>query len=381
MKTNIYNFAKMMCLCLLMPLSIEAQAQAYQSLSVLGREVTSANAADILGDGGSVSYDAGTRTLTLRNADLPRDPYSPAISSIYALRAIKLIGKNYLKNYIELYQAEGEDFTISGDANTDCLFINSENEGGILVTGQYPADGWTWYKHNITLRDCYVEIHSSGFGVRGNRDMQPSKSLILQNAFLYVSSSQPGISRFTSITTSGRGGITFPEGAYLDKKLYAVTTNGRTAYQGPVIIDDRNNADALRRNCIAIHQKDGMVLNYAFTEKPVITYSGSDLILTTGSISVQYPLHTLRKMTIVGAEDLTAIDEVTFPDTEFSFSDEGAKVRGEKPGTPFYVFDLKGSKVYQGVIDAEGRASIPLHTLPQGIYVVKTQSTSFKIRK
>ncbi len=381
MKTNIYNFAKIMCMCLFVSLSIEAQAQAYQSLSILGREVTSANAADILGDGGSVSYDASTRTLTLRNADLPRDPYSSAIRSTYALNSIKLIGRNYLKNAIELYQAEGEDITISGNTNTDCLFINSELEGGILVNGQYPSDGWTWYKHNITFRDCYVKIHSAGYALRGNRQMEASNSVILQNAFLYVSSTSASIDRFDRLSTSNRSGITHPEGAYLDRKLHSVTTNGKASYYGAVIIDDRNNAASLRQNCISIHQKDGMVMNYYFTDKPVVSYSGSDLVLTSSSVTVQYPLHTLRKMTIEGVGDATAIDEVVVPDTEFSFSEEGANVRGEKPGTPFYVFDMKGMKCAEGTIDAEGKANIRLSSLPSGIYIVKTQSTSFKIKR
>lgn len=381
MKNNICNFAKIICMCLLVSLSIEAQAQGYQSLSILGREVTSANAADVLGDGGSVSYDAGTRTLTLRNADLPRDPYSAAIMSTYALSSIKLIGKNYLKNAIELYQAEGEDITISGNANTDCLFINSEREGGILVNGQYPSDGWTWYKHSITFRDCYVKINAAGYGLRGNRQMETSNSVILQNAFLYVSSTYASIDRFDRLSTSNRAGITHPEGAYIDKNLHTVTTSGKASYLGAVIIDDRNDAAFLRQNCFSIHQKDGMVVNYSFAEKPVVTYSGSDLVIKTSNVTVQYPLHSLRKMTIEGEEEVTSIDEVNLPDTEFSFSEEGAKVRGEKPGTPFYVFDLRGMKCAQGVIDAEGKANIRLSSLPSGIYIIKTQSTSFKIKK
>lgn len=143
-----------------------------------------------------------------------------------------------------------------------------------------------------------------------------------------------------------------------------------------------STSEIINENVIAIHQVSGSIITYAFEDKPVIRYSGEELVINTKSISVQYPLAYLRKLTLEGDWNMvTAIDEIPLPDTEFSFSDEGAKVRGEKPGTPFYVFDLKGSKVYQGVIDAEGRASIPLHTLPQGIYVVKTQSTSFKVKR
>ncbi len=105
-------------------------------------------------------------------------------------------------------------------------------------------------------------------------------------------------------------------------------------------------------------------------------------MVTTSTVTEQYPLDFLNKISVEGhVEEVTSIDEVILPDTEFSFSEEGAKVRGEKPGTPFYVFDLRGMMCAQGVIDAEGKANIRLSRLPSGIYIVKTQSTSFKIKR
>ena len=50
------------------------------------------------------------------------------------------------------------------------------------------------------------------------------------------------------------------------------------------------------QNAIAIYQKDGQVAKFAFTEKPVVTYSGSDLVLTTSKTIVQYPVYMLQKI-------------------------------------------------------------------------------------
>ncbi len=134
-------------------------------------------------------------------------------------------------------------------------------------------------------------------------------------------------------------------------------------------------------NAFVVYQTDGYVTGFAFSDKPVLSYSGENLVVTTNSITVQYPLAMVSKIVVEGKwQTVTGIEETTI-DTHFSFSDEGANVRGEKPGTPFYVFDMKGSKISQGTIDAEGKANIRLSSLPSGIYIVKTQSTSFKIKK
>ena len=40
-------------------------------------------------------------------------------------------------------------------------------------------------------------------------------------------------------------------------------------------------ATARTENAIVVYQKDGQVAKFAFSEKPVVTYSGNDLVLTT----------------------------------------------------------------------------------------------------
>ncbi|MCQ2223506.1 MAG: T9SS type A sorting domain-containing protein [Bacteroidaceae bacterium] len=139
------------------------------------------------------------------------------------------------------------------------------------------------------------------------------------------------------------------------------------------------SAIACAQNAIAIHQKNGQVAKFAFADKPEITYAGNDLLMTTSKTSVRYAMADLQKLTFDGS--FTVDVEEVKADVLFSFESNGIRINGEKPGTPFYVFDMKGSKVYQGVIDAEGRADIRMSQLPAGIYVVKTQSTSFKVKK
>lgn len=66
MKGSKYLFLSLLAVFLLLILPASAEAEEPVGLSVCGVEVTAANQSDILGDGGSISYDSGSKTLTLQ---------------------------------------------------------------------------------------------------------------------------------------------------------------------------------------------------------------------------------------------------------------------------------------------------------------------------
>ena len=137
------------------------------------------------------------------------------------------------------------------------------------------------------------------------------------------------------------------------------------------------------QNAVAIHQVDGQVATFAFTEKPVVTYSGNDLVLTTTKTSVQYPIYKLKKIDFdVSIDDLTGIEDVKEkPDVQFSFRDGSISIRGGEAGSQVYIYNIKGMKVRQYRLDSDGNATIPLSDLSKDFYVVKSKSFTFKFRK
>ena len=137
------------------------------------------------------------------------------------------------------------------------------------------------------------------------------------------------------------------------------------------------------QNAVAIHQADGQVATFAFTEKPVVTYSGNDLVLTTTKTSVQYPIYKLKKIDFnVSFDDLTGIKAAKEKaDAQFRFRDGTLTVRGGEAGSHVYIYNIKGVKVGQYRLDSDGNATIPLSDLSKDFYVVKSQSFTFKFRK
>lgn len=133
------------------------------------------------------------------------------------------------------------------------------------------------------------------------------------------------------------------------------------------------------QNAITIHQRDGQVASFAFSEKPVVTYADNQLVITTTKTSVQYPLYMLQK---IGFQltDATAIEQVK-SEAKFRFTDGTLYICGGTPGSQVYIYNMSGMTEGQYRIDDAGNAVIALQRLSKGHYIVKTSRFTFKITK
>ena len=135
------------------------------------------------------------------------------------------------------------------------------------------------------------------------------------------------------------------------------------------------------QNAIVVYQKDGTVAKFSFMEKPVVTYSGSDLVMTTSKTSVQYPIYLLQKIGFDVDDIINTVDEVKLPQTQFSFRGSTLTVKGGEPGSVVSLYTIKGTMAGQYRLDGNGCATIPLQNLGKGLYIVKTKQLSFKFHK
>jgi hypothetical protein len=137
------------------------------------------------------------------------------------------------------------------------------------------------------------------------------------------------------------------------------------------------------QNAVAVYQNDGTVATFAFTEKPVVTYSGNDLVLTTTKTSVQFPIYKLKKIDFdISLDDATGVKDVEKEaDVQFSFAGGKLIVRGGEAGSQVTIYNIKGVQVGQYQLDSNGNATISTDNLGKDFYVVKSKSFTFKFRK
>ena len=120
-------------------------------------------------------------------------------------------------------------------------------------------------------------------------------------------------------------------------------------------------SQAFAQSTLNVHQKSGGTISYAFSEKPVVSYSGNSLVLTTAKVNVEYPLSNLDKLTFEDGE-ANAIDQMSM----------------EAPADAVtHIYNISG------VLVKSVEASKPISTddLTPGVYVITNGKTTYKIIK
>lgn len=117
------------------------------------------------------------------------------------------------------------------------------------------------------------------------------------------------------------------------------------------------------QNTLNIHQKDGTVVRYAFSEKPVVTYTDIGIHLVSKIEEIDYPMENLQMWT---------------------FEDN--------PSQPTGIFQTEGTKddiriyttagiLVRTIPQNAGNAIFSTADLPAGVYIINNGKTSYKITK
>lgn len=129
-----------------------------------------------------------------------------------------------------------------------------------------------------------------------------------------------------------------------------------------------------------IHCKSGADVIILLDERPKVTFDNNDLVIATQTRVVNYPAEEVLKFTYL--DELPAhVDNVTQSDMVFSFDDNKLMVQHLDPNAAVTVCAVDGRILASGQSDAQGRVSLTLPEVPGGVYVVKTPSVTFKVRK
>ena len=134
--------------------------------------------------------------------------------------------------------------------------------------------------------------------------------------------------------------------------------------------------------CLVLTESSGAVSKFALADAPVLTYSGSDLVVSCSGQTMTVGLEGLKLS--FGEMETTRIEAVKdgvkdADRLQFSFGE--ASFEGLTPGALVSVYAIDGKMVTKVKADQDGRASVSLMSLPNGVYVLRTPSKSFKVKK
>lgn len=125
---------------------------------------------------------------------------------------------------------------------------------------------------------------------------------------------------------------------------------------------------------------DQTVSTFELASSPVVTYSGNDIVVTCGSEVFQTSMANIEavKFEKGGA---SGIERITTTEPRAAFAFGNASFEGMQAGAPVTVYTLDGRTVATAKADSEGRATVSMSGLQQGVYIIRTPNKSFKIKK
>ena len=116
---------------------------------------------------------------------------------------------------------------------------------------------------------------------------------------------------------------------------------------------------------LIVHQKSGGTVEFAFREKPVVTYSEGYLVISVSEASVSYPLSDMQKF--------------TFGELSDNYTRITAPV--EVAPQPTYIYNISGILVRTLQPSEDGSTPATIDGLPTGTYIIKNGNTNYKINK
>ena len=136
-------------------------------------------------------------------------------------------------------------------------------------------------------------------------------------------------------------------------------------------------AHATVQNVVAIYPLQGEVALFAFADQPELTYTATDLVLTTTQTSVQYPISNLRKVAFEQRDVDEAIENIEIPEC-FSFRGGQIIINGGKANSLVNLYSTQGTLLRQLRLDDDGNGAISTQDLRGMAIIVQNGSITFK---
>lgn len=141
----------------------------------------------------------------------------------------------------------------------------------------------------------------------------------------------------------------------------------------PAIPDDEGHDYYL-----VLWQTNGEQEIFNLHTRPTIQYRDGQFWVISTKVEIGYPEETVEMFTLT--HDIstlpTPIDAV-MPEPE----PLGVTHSEARPGSPIKIFDAGGRMMATYTVDADGQLRYALSSLPAGVYIIKTESTTIKIIK
>lgn len=137
----------------------------------------------------------------------------------------------------------------------------------------------------------------------------------------------------------------------------------------------------LAQNTLTVHQKDGQEFSFGFEEKPLVTFTETELVVKTSKVELRYELSKFSKFTF----DEKEIDDTVMPVINYKASitlDEYiVYISGAKADIVVRLIASNGQTLNTYKTDSDGSVKFSISELLKGTYIIASESLTCKIIK
>ena len=130
---------------------------------------------------------------------------------------------------------------------------------------------------------------------------------------------------------------------------------------------------------LVIWQKDGSKVSYNLDEQPKTTFTTEDLVITTATSTISYPLAKIQRYTYEGAQ--LSVRDVKSQGISISHDGDLIIVKGLASGKNVTVYSMDGVQLLSKLSDGTEQLTLSLSSLPLGAYVIKADEITYKFLK
>ena len=130
---------------------------------------------------------------------------------------------------------------------------------------------------------------------------------------------------------------------------------------------------------LVIWQKNGTKVSYNLDEQPKTTFTAEDLVITTATATISYPLAKIQRYTYeVGA---LSVKDVKADGISISHKGDNVIVKGLTNGKSVTVYSIDGKQLMTKRSDSSDSLPLSLANLPAGVYMIKADEITYKFLK
>lgn len=130
---------------------------------------------------------------------------------------------------------------------------------------------------------------------------------------------------------------------------------------------------------LAVCTKDGSKVLYALEEKPKITFTDTELVITTKSVEIAYALSDMNLLTYENGET-TGITNL-HDNASFKLDGNAIVFSKLKAKDIVSLYSINGALVFKKTVTVDGEYAVSLNDIETGVYVVSVNGLTYKFMK